>query len=65
MKVRMLKDWSWYREGDVADVFDPLGEDWIRAGIAEPSVAPKAERATIDHATAERAVEPRKFSKKG
>jgi hypothetical protein len=35
MKVRLLKTWGWYKVGDVADVFEPLGANWIQTGIAE------------------------------
>lgn len=31
----MLKDWSWHKKGDVADVFDPTAKNWVAAGIAE------------------------------
>jgi hypothetical protein len=35
MKVRLLKDWSFYKSGDVAEVFEPTARNWIDSGIAE------------------------------
>jgi len=35
MKVRLLKDWNFYKAGQVADVFDPLAKNWIQSGLAE------------------------------
>lgn len=49
MKIRLLKDWNWHKAGDVTDVFDPLANDWILNGVAEPFVETRAvqvERAT-------------------
>ena len=57
MKVRMLKDWSFYRKGVVANVYEPTAKNWLNTGIAEPvesrsetlvedtTVNPKAEKA--------------------
>ncbi len=36
MKVRLLKDWSFHKAGEVAEVFDPTARNWIHSGIAEP-----------------------------
>lgn len=35
MKVRLLKDWSFYKSGDTAEVFEPTAVNWIQSGIAE------------------------------
>lgn len=35
MKVRLLKDWSWYAAGEIADVFEPTAKNWLAVGIAE------------------------------
>lgn len=51
MKVRLLKDWSWNKAGDVVDVFDPLADDWIRNGVAELFTESRS-------VAVERAVEP-------
>jgi len=51
LKVRLLKDWNWKKAGDVVDVFEPTGRNWILNGIAE-SVS---ESRTVD---VERAAEP-------
>lgn len=45
MKVRMLKDWSFHKSGDVADVFEPTGRNWISSGIAEEVGEPRAIKA--------------------
>lgn len=49
MKVRLLKDWSYHKAGDVAEVFDPTAKSWISSGIAERADEPRSvvvERAT-------------------
>lgn len=35
MKVRLLKDWSFHKSGDIVDVFDPTARSWIASQIAE------------------------------
>lgn len=35
MKVRLLKDWSFHKTGEVAEVFEPTAKNWILNGIAE------------------------------
>lgn len=35
MKVRLLKDWNWKKAGEVVDVFEPTGQNWLLNGIAE------------------------------
>lgn len=55
MKVRMLKDWSWHKSGDIAEVFDPTAKNWVAVGIAEKFQDPKsvpAERAVASDAAA-------------
>lgn len=61
MKVRMLKDWSFYRKGVVASVYEPTARNWLNTGIAAPvetrsetvvedtTVSPKAEKAVAQH----------------
>ena len=34
MKVRLLKDWSFHKEGEIAEVFEPTARNWILNGIA-------------------------------
>lgn len=38
MKVRLIKDWSFHKSGDIAEVFDPTARNWILNGIAEELV---------------------------
>lgn len=35
MKVRLLRDWSYHKQGEVAEVFEPTARNWISNGIAE------------------------------
>lgn len=35
MKVRLLKDWSFHKTGEIAEVFEPTARNWINSGIAE------------------------------
>jgi len=35
MKVRLLKDWSFHKSGDIVDVFDPTARSWLASQIAE------------------------------
>ena len=35
MKVRLLKDWSFHKTGEIAEVFEPTAMNWIHSGIAE------------------------------
>jgi hypothetical protein len=35
MKVRLLKDWSFHKTGEIAEVFEPTARNWIYNGIAE------------------------------
>lgn len=59
----MLKDWSWHKAGDVADVFEPLGRNWLNSGIAEAfsdAKAVPAERAVAESHAESAMVSPRK-----
>jgi hypothetical protein len=51
MKIKMLKDWGWHKEGDVVDIFDVTAKGWISDGIAKPiteeSRSVKVEQATM------------------
>lgn len=38
MRVRLLKDWSFHKQGDIAEVFEPTARNWIFNGIAEELV---------------------------
>jgi hypothetical protein len=38
MKVRLIKNWSFYKSGEVAEVFEPTARNWILNGIAEEAV---------------------------
>lgn len=38
MKVRLLKDWSFHKTGDIAEVFEPTAVNWMQNGIAEAVV---------------------------
>lgn len=58
MKVRLLKDWSWHKAGDTAEVFDPTARNWIATGIAEPAKDARsapADRAVVEDGLAENA----------
>ncbi len=35
MKVRMLRDWGWYTNGQIAELFDPVAVGYIKDGFAE------------------------------
>jgi hypothetical protein len=35
MKVRLLRDWSYHKQGEVAEVFEPTARNWLLNGIAE------------------------------
>lgn len=66
MKVRLLKDWSWHKAGDVTDVFEPLGRNWVNSGIAEAFTEPKsvpAERAVVEEQAESAMVSHRKSRK--
>lgn len=59
MKIRLLKNWSWYKAGDVADVFEPLAKNWLHEGVAEPVGEERSvvvDRAEADNSQVERAV---------
>lgn len=50
MKIRMLRDWGWHKQGDVVDIFDVTAKAWISDGIAAPaeeSRSIKVEQATV------------------
>lgn len=34
----MAKDWSFYKAGDITEVFEPTAINWIQSGIAEAYV---------------------------
>jgi len=68
MKVRLLKDWGFSKAGEVVDVFEPTGRNWLLNGIAEEPTESRSvvvERATEDQA-AERAIvsEKRRVAKR-
>lgn len=57
MKIRLLKEWNFYKAGQVTDVFDPLAKSLIQEGIAEiESRAVVVERAEESPEGVERAV---------
>lgn len=67
MKVRMLKDWSWHKSGDLVDVFDPTGRNWILTGIAEDASNPReapAERAVATEQAESAMIAPKKSQPK-
>jgi hypothetical protein len=35
MRVRLLRDWSYHKRGEVAEVFEPTARNWLLNGIAE------------------------------
>lgn len=35
MTVRMLKDWSFHKRGQLATVYEPTAKNWVNTGIAE------------------------------
>lgn len=36
MKVRLLKEWNYHKQGEVVEAFEPTAKNWILNGIAEP-----------------------------
>jgi hypothetical protein len=52
MKIQMLMDWGWHKQGDVVDIFDVTAKGWISEGIAKPiteeSRSIKVEQATVN-----------------
>lgn len=50
MKLRMLKDWSYNRAGDIVDVFEPTAKEWVREGIATP-VTTESRSIQVEQAT--------------
>jgi hypothetical protein len=46
MKVQLKKDWNFHKAGDVVDVFEPTGKNWIASGIADPVI--EVERRDIE-----------------
>jgi hypothetical protein len=39
MQMRMLRDWSYHKQGDVVEVWEPTAQNWMLNGIAEPAPA--------------------------
>lgn len=60
MKIRLIKDWSFHKAGEIADIFEPTARNWIQSGIAEEAVDSRsiAVNTTDDtnHASSEKAV---------
>ena len=50
MKVRLAKDWSFHKAGDVADVYEPMAKNWIASGIAEPFSEPERRDLPVERA---------------
>jgi len=52
MKIRLLKDWQWHKEGDVVDIWESVAKSWISDGIAaavsDESRSIKVEQATVN-----------------
>jgi hypothetical protein len=68
MKIKMMKDWSWYKAGQVVDIYEPLAKNWLQEGVAVPAAEERSldvERADAVESRVERAVvtEKRKASK--
>lgn len=67
MKVRMLKDWSWHKAGDVVEVFDPTARNWVVVGIAEDADNPReapTERAVVVESSESAMISPKKSTPK-
>lgn len=47
MKVRLLKDWNYHKQGDIVEVFEPTGKNWILNGIA---TEPTESRSVVEQA---------------
>lgn len=59
MKIQMTKDWSWYKAGQVVDIYDPLAKNWLHEGVAVPATEERSidvERADAVEGRVERAV---------
>jgi len=66
VKIKMLKDWSWYKAGQVVDIYDPLAKNWLQEGVALPAQEDRSidvERAEAVEFRVERAVVTEKRKK--
>lgn len=61
MKVRMLRDWGFYRKGQDVEVFEPVAIGWINSGAAER--VSFAEPATEERVDRTLATEPAKVER--
>lgn len=43
MEVRMLRDWSYHKQGEVVEVWEPTARNWMLNGIAEEVRQPAPE----------------------
>jgi hypothetical protein len=50
MKIKMLKDWQWHKQGDVVDIFDATAKAWVSDGIAA-KVPDEARSIEVEQAT--------------
>ena len=50
MKIKMLADWSWHKQGEVVDIFDPTARGWISDGLAE-LVTEESRSVVVEQAT--------------
>lgn len=60
IRVRLLKDWNYQKQGDVVDVYEPTGRNWVLNGIAEEVVdtreMPVEQAVAVETRAVERAV---------
>ena len=50
MKIKMLKDWQWHKQGDVVDIFDATAKARVSDGIAV-KVTDEARSIEVEQAT--------------
>jgi hypothetical protein len=51
MRVTMLKDWGFHRQGETVEVWESTGRNWLLNGIAEPP-QPASRSIETDNASA-------------
>jgi hypothetical protein len=60
IRVRLLKDWNFQRQGEIAEVYEPTARNWILNGIAEEITdsrsLPVERSVAVEPAAVERAV---------
>jgi hypothetical protein len=50
MRIKLLKDWQWHKQGDVVEIFDATAKAWVSDGIAV-KVPDEARSIEVEQAT--------------